>query len=434
MNLYLFNDNEGASTYGIGTYLKELTEALENTFINVHLVHLRSIRPEFEVEKTDQVEHWYIPEVKNNNTFSGSASKIEGYSRNVVYLLRLHIKNTKDLVFHFNYNICQLLAKELKTVFNCKTVTTVHYAKWMLELNSNLLLLHSIKSKTPNLRSKREKSLVATDKYENLLYNEVDHIIALCRNMQNLLQTEYRIEPDKIVVIPNGLADIQYRLKEKGEVVASSFAITEGSGSDGSEVVWDTLRKKWHIPENELLILFAGRLDAVKGLGYLIKAFHKVLNIIPNCRLMIAGNGAFDEYMKDCEDIWMHITWTGRLDRVKLYELYSIADIGVMPSFHEQCSYVAIEMMMHGVPLVANTSTGLHEMVEDGISGLQIPVMEHTDRMEIDTCLLAEKMIYLLQNPDERQLLGMNARKRYEKFYTSKVMRENMINFYNTLF
>ena len=194
------------------------------------------------------------------------------------------------------------------------------------------------------------------------------------------------------------------------------------------------MRKKWNIPQREKIILFTGRLHAVKGIGYLIRAFRRVLKIIPDCRLIIAGHGQFKDYLPECEDIWMQTTWTGRVNKDKLYELYSIADIGVMPSFHEQCSYVAIEMMMHGIPIIGSTSTGLKEMIIDGETGLHIPVIEYNDRAEIDTDLLAEKMLYLLQHPDERQRMGVNARKRYETVYSAEIFRQNMLDFYQSLF
>ena len=38
MNLYLFNDNDCASTYGIGTYLKELTEALRKKDMTPNII------------------------------------------------------------------------------------------------------------------------------------------------------------------------------------------------------------------------------------------------------------------------------------------------------------------------------------------------------------------------------------------------------------
>ena len=72
MNLYLFNANDSASTYGIGSYLKELIIALKSGDVNIRIVHLHSVRPEFEIVKENQVEHWHIPEVHNQNTFSGT--------------------------------------------------------------------------------------------------------------------------------------------------------------------------------------------------------------------------------------------------------------------------------------------------------------------------------------------------------------------------
>ena len=130
MNLYLFNDKNIASAFGIGTYIKELVSALESSNIHIHIVHLHAVCPTFEIEKTNQIENWYIPEICNNEISFNSIQNIEDYCRNVLYLLRLYIpEDTENLIFHFNYNQYQWLAKELKTVFDCKTVTTIHFVK-----------------------------------------------------------------------------------------------------------------------------------------------------------------------------------------------------------------------------------------------------------------------------------------------------------------
>ncbi len=109
-----------------------------------------------------------------------------------------------------------------------------------------------------------------------------------------------------------------------------------------------------------------------------------------------------------------------------------MADIGIMPSFHEQCSYVAIEMMMHGLPIIGSTSTGLCEMIENNVTGLHIPVIEYIDRAEIDSLLLAEKMLYLLQHPIEAKQMGQNGRIRYLNNYSSDIFRENMLKMYES--
>jgi len=194
------------------------------------------------------------------------------------------------------------------------------------------------------------------------------------------------------------------------------------------------LKKKYQIPSISNTILFVGRLDPIKGLEYVIRSFRKILKYKPNVHLIIAGRGNFETYLKECENDWMNIHFTGFLLKEQLYELYSISDIGVIPSFHEQCSYVAIEMMMYSLPIIGTTTTGLQEMIVDGETGLHIPLIEYDDRVELDTQLLSEKMLFLLQHPKERKRMGANARKRFEKIYSSEVFHENMFNFYTTLY
>jgi len=199
---------------------------------------------------------------------------LENYYRNVIYLLRLHIRDTTDLIFHFNYNQSRLLARDLKAVFNCKTVYTVHYLKWAFEFQGNLNKYHALRAKPEDQRTPYEELLFTTDEYESLLFREVDRIVALSRHKKHLLETCYQLDPDKISVIPNGLLSI--------DIVETANYLS--------------LRRKWHISENESLILFAGRLHPVKGLAFLIGAFRNVLEKIPKCRLMIAGNGHYDMY------------------------------------------------------------------------------------------------------------------------------------------
>ena len=410
MNLYLFNDDDTAAVYGIGTYLKELTNALKETDINVHIVHLRSDKRKFEIIKINQVENWYIPEVRYNNRSIGNVQEKEDYFRNVVFLLKLNIKDIKDLIFHFNYNHCQILVKELKEAFICKTVSTIHFLNWQLLLHSNLNSLYTLKKKSKKQRNFHEQNVFFTYEYENLLFKEVDRLIVLSENTQHILETEYQLDSSKISVVYNGLNNINQMDINVNEM----------------------LRKKWFISREEFVILFVGRLTSVKGLIFLIKAFRELLAVLPNCHLIIAGNGDFDTHLNEAKDICTKITFTGLLEKKKIYELYQIADIGVMPSFHEQCSYVAIEMMMHSVPIIGSTSTGLKEMIVDGETGLHIPVIEYDNKVEIDSSLLSEKMLHLLQNPEELKRMGINSRQLYTKKYSLSVFRKNMLNFYHS--
>ena len=183
--------------------------------------------------------------------------------------------------------------------------------------------------------------------------------------------------------------------------------------------------------KEEKIILFVGRLDEIKGLGELIFTFKKLLQIDPYCHLVIVGDGFYSYYLNSCNPTWNKITFTGKLNKEDLYKLYQIADIGVLPSFHEQCSYVAIEMMMYGIPLVASTSTGLSEMIEDGVSGYHIPIIEYENHTDLNTYELQSKLLILLKDSSMRKEMAKNSRLRYERYYTSEIFSSCMQEFYN---
>lgn len=407
MNLYIFHTSSEAAVYGIGTYIRELTTVLRHSKIKVCVVNLRAHIPQIRIEETsDGIKRWYFPE-PIEQLATDHLSDL--YYRNIVYLLQLYIEDKSNLIFHLNANQSSKFAKELKKVFDCKIVLTIHYFDWCFKLSGNLnhfrqlwKILQTVQSSEDigNLKEEFQK--------EKETFEVVDHIICLSKNTMSILQDDYKIKPDKITVVYNGLTDSKISVKKS------------------------ELRQKYGIP-NAPIFLFTGRLDSTKGLKYALKSFRIVLKTHPDCRFVIVGNGTFDIYMTECEDIWMNITWTGFLNKEKLNELYAIADIGIMPSFHEQCSYVAIEMMMHGLPIIGSTSAGLYEMIENNITGLQIPLIEYADKTEIDSSLLAEKMLYLLQHPIEAKQMGQNGRRRYLQNYSSGIFRTNMLKLYESI-
>ena len=180
------------------------------------------------------------------------------------------------------------------------------------------------------------------------------------------------------------------------------------------------------------MVLFAGRLDEVKGIVYLIQAFQIVLATCPEARLIIAGSGNYDICLREAKTICTKVTFTGLLEKEDLYELYRMAAVGVVPSLFEPFGYVAVEMMIHAVPLVATATSGLDEVV-DSACGLKVPLMRLPDRVEIDISLLAQKIVYLLQHPEEAKMLGQNGRKRYLANYSSEIFRQNMFHLYQSL-
>lgn len=63
------------------------------------------------------------------------------------------------------------------------------------------------------------------------------------------------------------------------------------------------LRQKYHLEDDEQIIIFAGRLDEIKGVPFLIKAFERVLVDYPKSRLIIAGDGDFNECLRGTKNV-----------------------------------------------------------------------------------------------------------------------------------
>jgi len=89
-----------------------------------------------------------------------------------------------------------------------------------------------------------------------------------------------------------------------------------------------------------------------KGYNSLSGHSKLILADLKDIRLVIAGNGYYDNYLKECDNIWGKVTFTGQLDTDKLNSLYRVADIGVVPSIYEPFGYVILEMMMYDIPVI----------------------------------------------------------------------------------
>lgn len=407
MNLYIFNQTRRGSVFGVGTYIRELTTVLKNHGINLCVVNLISEKPQIETKQVDGIEHLFLPLAISDHRTISNKKQWELYYRNVVYILQLYIKDKKDLIFHMNFYESDKLIDELKNIFDCKIVAVSHFFSWGFTIYDNLQRLRRIlQNEQPN---SFEENLQKVFEEERIFYVKVDHIICLSNYMKQILCKDYGIDVTKISVIPNGLCDL----------VETSISIKY-------------LRNKWNIPLDEKVIIFAGRIDEVKGITYLIKAFHVVVEKYPKARLIIAGSGDYDIYLQEAKRVCSKISFTGLLTKNDLYELYRIAEIGVVPSLFEPFGYVAVEMMIHALPLVVTSTSGLNEVV-DHTCGLKISLMELPDRLEIDASFLAQKILYLLQHSAKAKDIGLNGRKRYLTNYSSEIFCQNMLHLYSSL-
>jgi glycosyltransferase involved in cell wall biosynthesis len=238
-------------------------------------------------------------------------------------------------------------------------------------------------------------------KWQELLHlviakNTASIIVAVSAEVRDDLVAR-GIDPAKIVVIPNGIGP--YRL---------------------NAVDMEAVRHEFKPDRGKTILVSVGRLVYQKAHSVLINAMQLVLGSGFKGVLYIAGEGPL---RKDLEE---QICDLGLLDQVRLLgnrndipALLSIADIFVLPSRWEGLPMALLEGMGAGLPVVATNVEGVVEVVQNHVQGVLVPPE--------DAKTLAEALSRLMSNAKLRKTMGIQARKRVQKFYTTDIMCENYL-------
>lgn len=124
-------------------------------------------------------------------------------------------------------------------------------------------------------------------------------------------------------------------------------------------------------PERDWLdITFCGQITPEKGVDLLIRAVHE-LSSRRKVKLNLIGNGTHFKRWKSWTKGWPEIHWAGFLNAPeKVAEAYAITDVVVLPTrWDEAFSYVPIESLSSGTPVIASAAGGNLEAIQDGVTG-----------------------------------------------------------------
>ena len=327
-NLFIINQHSRAMFYGVGTYTRQLISAFRSLSFRITVVTLSADYSDLEVLEEEGVRSIHIPmPAYERYTRFFNEKEDDRFLRNVYYMLLPYIPEQEDLLFHFNFQELGILARLLKEHFTCWITTTMHYSHWSFDLLGDREKLRTfLAQESDDLPGKSIRDMF---EMEQIFYRDiVDRVIAIARHNYDDLLNLYGVPASKVVLIPNGLKD-EFRPVSQEEKQA--------------------LRKQFYIQENEKLLLFVGRVTPVKGVRYLIRAFQELLKERDDIRLLIVGEGLdadFKEYLSLTYPFYSKISFTGFVPKEKLAAIYSLADIGIVPSVHEEFGYVAAEMLM----------------------------------------------------------------------------------------
>ncbi len=155
----------------------------------------------------------------------------------------------------------------------------------------------------------------------------------------------------------------------------------------------------------------------LKGLIYLIRAYHSLLQDHPDLELLVVGRLREGQTMQELDKLGIRdrVRFVSNLSGQDICDLYAEATIAVSPSVYEGFGFPAGEALSCGVPLVATNGGSLPEVVGD--AGIVVP---HSNPPA-----LAEAIDSLLRDPERREAMSKSARQHIlDKFKWERCARE----------
>ncbi len=371
--------SEGRGTqYGVGTFIRQLSAGLaKKKEIAVFVLSMGTEKYKtFEIKEEEGITILKVPLTERTKE-TDTRKNQEKIARSIAQVVLQYISPAEINVVHMNFIFQYFIALEFKQKLNALVLFTQHVFTLNEIFNSNYF------------------------DTELETYHLADRIITVTRHGKEHL-TGKGVDENKIRVIYNGIDP---------EPFNQNYPIN--------------IKEKYGLPENEHLILFSGRIDPIKGLDYLAPAFEMLLKRLPDCRLAIAGNGNFESLIKATCRFSSRVSFLGFIPFYDLVPLYHAATIGVVPSLEEHCSYVALEMLFCGLPVVASKIGGLKEIFihhENAFLVNMGPDQATLYQVAPDVDQFAGFMYELLVNEPLRQQFSKNAVARANETFSQEVM------------
>ncbi len=207
-----------------------------------------------------------------------------------------------------------------------------------------------------------------------------DVIIAVSYYTRRILNEQYGIPLEKIAVVHNG-------------------------------VYSDTVRERYRSDRRwpSRIVLFLGRITFQKGPDYFVEAAAKVVPIVPDVLFVMAGTGDMRQRMIDrVHELGLqdNFYFPGFLRGQEVEEMFSLADVYVMPSVSEPFGISALEAIKFETPVIISRQSGVSEVLSHALK---------VDFWDIER--LADLMINALLHPELREDMISMARNEVRRLH-----------------
>lgn len=348
INLYFVDDYQSSEYNGIGTFRDIFIQSFGESNVNFNLVSFNAV-----CESFSKIRHGNWREYKfgkENNDW-----RMNIYDKLLFLKQYQYLIDCPQNVFLFNYRISGEIIYTLKRIFPLsKFIFVIHDQEWTSLLLGCRERLQFI-LKENNMNTQKSSSIVnfvikEEIEKERALYNSMDKVVCLSKSTYDILVNIYMISPLKIELIHNG---VKSQCRYYDNKTLSQY------------------RHQLGIENNEKVIIYVGRPAQIKGYFVLLEVLKRLIGSTLAFKVILAG--PINENLKELlnnPDFRRRLAWYGFTDRRQLDKLYAISDIAVLPSYSEQCSFVALEAISHNLLVIASDGQGLKEMFMDNNIGI----------------------------------------------------------------
>ncbi|HPE58354.1 MAG TPA: glycosyltransferase [Bacteroidales bacterium] len=114
------------------------------------------------------------------------------------------------------------------------------------------------------------------------------------------------------------------------------------------------------------VLLYAGRISKEKGVMELPVIYHEAKRQIKNLKLVVAGTGPAEAELKKAIPDAVYLGW---VNHDELPNIYSSADLLILPSRFDTFSVVVLESLSCGLPVIAYKTKGPKDIIEHNKNG-----------------------------------------------------------------